>query len=589
MAYLTGITTWANVLTDIRELICGRKNDDFGNSVPESERWRDPFSGLGSEGFGTRLTLAPPSSTSDRESLQEHRAGYWARVDDCAIFLNRTGSLLQHCRQTSIWTGWHSNFQDTLMVSIRVVTRNTISGNYSNAQIEWVAHSNAANGATAGVRSSKTAINLDADGNVTLNFTTGFTCTVRLTNPETGYLETNAVFVRNFKSEYRGGIDAWRNYIKNIGAVTTIVPPTGVDGTDWDYTGQKSCAQSHDNSGTTFAFPTFPNATGGRHLGVHLAHGLGIKTNAGLTGDRYEVSFNYCHSMFRILFNGLNINVGWGPPGVLSNGSFTYGVEAGRGVTHAFLGPFATTPLSTTEIQYFITVREDSLAITLYGDPSYQGRITSNMVARITGYDEEDSNKTWAIGVNNEGYASGSGTKDSYYRLGPHMVVEKAMVRGWMDGGRNWQTGDGRWDMMVNIHDISGYDSGAQGFITIASGGMSELAFISNDYTVAPIANTNTNPDLYRLLKEPGWRASSWTLSDGFRIEQNFSNYNSVGIERERGYIEDPSLILIPQGSYASGDELLDLTTNNRYKLFGRNSWSGWLSFTGPGYAQAMF
>jgi hypothetical protein len=581
MTYLTGITTWGNLLTDMRELICGRKADDLGTTVPVAERWRDGF-----DPTGGNMVLAPPASTSDRTVSLEHRTGYWNRFDDTCIAVGAPGSETQYVRMTSVWNAWHTNFNEALHLAMVVTTPNTVAHDYTGAVVRIRGFSMPGAGSYQSITSGST-VTLDASGNGTWTYTTGYSMSFKVAHPADGILKTSAYFQRTFTDAYRGGIDSWRGYARRTTAMTYDIAPSGAQGTDWAETG--TYAAQHTTSGSSSYVEAPVNGTS-TQVAHNFSQGLGIKTNAALTGARYVVTFDYCASSMGLFYlSGQQIFHRHGGVGYTTTASRVSGLEGNQHGGTGFLDPFSGTPVSDTPIQYWIKISPTCFAIVLYGDSDKQGRITGNMIARIDGFDVDDPQDCWAKGYNV--MSTSTSSLSSYcYKMGAALPYERAWVKGWRDGGRDWQTGMGRWDFFVHTHGGSAaYDGAAYGFNCVtATLGLTRV--LNNDLDSSTnnawVPTSNTSPSQWVLLQDPHWPLNGWALAD-FGQDDTVS-LGSAGLMRPRGTITE-GFFQTWSGSWSTGDELLDTSTGKKYKLFGRSNYIGWISAGGPHLALEMF
>jgi hypothetical protein len=585
MTYLTGITTWGNLRNDFRELICGRKADDLGTTVPVAERWRDGF-----EPNLFNAVIAPPAERSDRTVTQEHRMGYWVRYDDCTLLFGAEGSEAQYVRQTGIWNAWHTSFKDVAAISVRVTTANATAHDYTGAVVQMKIYVLDASGAVTDLHSGINGT-CDSSGNVTLTYTTGYSMTLRVANPSTGILRTDAYFHRTFSTAYRGGFDAWRGYTKKTSAVTYTIAPSGAQGVDWDETGNYYAGHSAGNY--SYQHQPSSSTTSAVSLGLNMCWGMGIKTNAALTGARYELTFTYCAGAIGYWYtSGTGLYYRYGGAGYSSNGTLFTGVEGQRHTAKVFVTPFSSTPTNESAVQYWISVTPTHLAVGLYGDSAQQGRVSLNMMGAIDGFDVDDPGTSWAKGVNAEG--NGASTFHTIAsRMGPHMAVERASVKGYRDGGRDWQTGMGRYDFHAHVHGGSNIHSdGLYGYN--ASSQMYDLRdnrVLSADYDAypnGPFEYVNTQPGT-TLLQDKSWPLSrTFVVADYTQVNDVGTSGFYAGLFRPRGTLGG-GLLGTAYGAWSTGDELLDQATGKRYKLFGRNSASGWFGDRAHAMALEMF
>jgi hypothetical protein len=566
MTYLKGETTWGELINKIIDLATGAVADDQGVTTAAADRWRRPVAGVN--------VLASPAS-QDQVVVQQHRAGYWLRVDDACIGAGselKADATNQWCRQTGIWTGWSANHAEHYQVMLRVQVANTVAGDYSNAQVHLrsVADNNSSTGA------NQPTVTLDAQGNGTFT-ANGFSMTFQLGDPS-GILKVGTVYVRHFSSEFRGGFDYWRGYAKSPEKNATFdIAPPGVDGTDYERTGDRGKIVSWFNHSAYQLFPTAsaPTTTTYNSWNMGVITGLGIKTDAALTGDRYVVRFSTTHAIGYLdtLTTG-QVRFRWGGTGLSPSGARHYGLDGARAGSTIFMRPFNGTPVATSRVQYWITVTDKHLAIALNGDTVNGGVLTHSMIARVEVDDPAQDAGCWYMG-----FVGSSGNASEWVRLGAAYVVERLSNNGWAEGTRDWQTGYGRMDFL--FLGSGGWHYGHFGFCLFDYGsdaGLYPCTILQTTYGNSPqsissdIIAVSTTRDQTRNVFPPEWELAGSILMDYPRTSSS-SNY-AIGLPVPRGYVAR-GLWRTATGGWVSGDELSDSTTGKKYTLFGSNQFCG--------------
>lgn len=571
MAYLTGETTWNDVLTKISDLVTGAVADDLGTTVPVGSRWRNLYNDA-----TNGIILAAPASQEIVES-QEHRAGYWARTDDNTIWRDISDTYTQYLRQTAMVSAFTSaNFRDVLNFTAQVVTPNTTPHDYSTAVIRFRATvTSQASGGAALLSGSNVTLNAAGQGTLTFSGLTtgGITMSFEAKNPTTGILRPGAIYHRIFTAEFRGGIDHWRNFEKANANPTFPTAPPGAQGVDWDHTLGRTSTRSVYTSSTSYY-----EAIGNNDIVYwYPANGMGIKTNTALSGGRYEVSYGWTDSTHRFYKTGTAINCQWGQTAVDYNGTTRhFGVGGSHGNVFKFVDPFGTTPIAASRVQYFISVTETHLAIILNGDSNYSGRVSGNLLAKVVVDNPSLDRGCWFRGYLDSGTAGSTSHSKNWYRCGAHQLVERVSVKGYHDGGRDWQSGTGRLDIMPG------------GWGSMISGELGWCFFSSTQrtnrmtHTDAQTTNyhdsipTNGNRVTVPVYADPRWPLEGFTLNDYTLITDELGNnlphQTYAGLYRPRGYVAE-GIWYSPYYQFAEGDELLDTETSKRYKLFTNRNW----------------
>lgn len=557
MTYLKGETTWgaagATLLTKILDLITGTVADDFGTTVATADRWRRPVA-------GASAYICPPAST-DVVQTQEHRAGYWTRIDDACLYVDGSAAANMKVRQTAGWNAWHAVFGEIMVMTMQVITPNTVAGDYSNAVARFRWQSLSVADVVVGQGSGAT-VTLNAAGTGTWTYVAGYTMSINVTDPS-GILKSGACYTRAFTNTYRGGIDYWRGYAKSpTRAITWVTAPAGTSGTDWAPTDNEAAFSHISNMSASTSYWETPS---NYYLGLSPYYGLGIKTDAGLTGARYEVTFNKNEAGGLFYMSGNTILHRWGGTGVKSNATRLYGLEGDVAVNGpTWLQPFTGTPVSTSRVQYWITVKEGHIAVVLNGDPgSGGGVVTANMIAKMAVEDSVNDLGCWFKGAVNV---------VTYYRMGAHYLVERLSKKGFNDGGRDWQTGSGRVDYL-QYNDASGWWYGQQGFgwwTNAPRDNPPRVLSVDNANTYYPVPFSTDRVTQNRV--DPRGPMLGFWCSDGAVTQVENAKFD--GLYRPRGRVER-GYWMYPTGGWASGDELQDSVTGEKWMLFGVTAYVG--------------
>lgn len=569
MTYLKGETTWGNLLTKLVDLATGTVADDQGVTVAAAQRWRRTPA-LSS---ATTELVAPPAST-DRTVDQEHRAGYWLRVDDnwSRNSVDRTIWM----RQTACWSNWYTPYFGALnanqvLLTASVVTPNSIAGNYAGAQVRIACVRD--DGSNSGTNAT---ITLDANGNGTWTITAGYSMSFQL-GSDSGILSTGAYYARVFTSTYKGGIDYFRHFGKcfdQTRPITWVTPiSTGVQGADYESTGTlfrrgQSYAQS------TRGYYELPQAVGGGSSSYGYwttgwpTFGVGYKTDAALSGQRYVVRFAFNEATGQLTKNANgSVSFCQGGGGVSLAGVQEWGGGAeGWFAPMMFLKPFTSTPAAATRVQYWMSVTEEQLAIVLNADPGAVGTVTGNMIAKVESEYPAVDPGCWFMGA---------GVGNSYYwqywyRLGAHVMYERFQVKGLDDDGRDWQTATGRFDVLgYETLVSSSWNRNHLGISTVANN--PELLQIyntrnpNNGQAYAPAIPTSTIRD-NTMHKLADWKFGGLYLWDDSTGSDETAGY-VAGKYAPRGYLTR-GLLLVASGGWVPGDEVTDSVTGKKYTLF---------------------
>ena len=572
MTFLKGTTTWAQLVDKMTALACGEVADDYGVTASPAHKWRRQVAG--------QPVIMPPA-TEDTVVTQEHRSGYWMRLDDSGFMADRLSTARTFCRTTAITTGtWNTaTVYPLLYIGIAVTAVNTVSGNYSNAVVQVKAQSINSTSQTA--HSNGTNVTLSAAGTATFTFG-GLTFSIQLGDPS-GFLGLGAVFVRHFTPTYLGGIDSWRAFGKATGAPSYSVAPSGTAGTDWDAVSLLGYTSRFSTSNYYIQSP----GPGGAYPGYGI-QGMGIKTNAALTGNRYVVSFPKNEAVVSLCYLGgaaasttSRIDFVWGGVGYdPSTGLPRYGASGQNQMWTTrpqggptFLQPFSTTPSNTAaKVEYWISVTDKHITVALNGESTYNGQTTQNYISKIVQNEVlVGRDPTWAAGVIIDANGGGNfNVERSYIRLGAHPLSGPISQAGVRDGGRDWQTGMGRWDF---VHHFVASNTAPQlsallGEVMYPASntmyGYTSEAMASNQAAMSSTSPRATTPN----YADPRWYLLALPLLDYSGAANSTSiEANYPGFTIAEGYV-DHGFLLLGLGGFADGDELTDTATGKKYMLW---------------------
>lgn len=566
MTFLYGQTTWDGWIDKFADLVSGTAPDDQGTTCALADRWRVRF---GPDAGSSYRSIAPPAS-QDLTVTQEHRQGYWLRYDDCCIYNNGNASGKDFLRQKTIWTQWHANFKEWLVVTAKVTVANTVVGNYSTARVALyaVGFDNVGN-ATAIV--ANTTLTPTTDGTCTYTYNS-CTITFQIGNADTGKVTVNSFYARSFTAAFPGGVDAWRNAARNVDGLYEFTAgdvPVGVDGTDY-VVNIGPLKHGFWGANTVSSVP-YNNLAGKSQVAGSSTQtggtcGLAIKTNAALTGSHYTVTFTKSQGCGYLLTSGGSFYLGFGGVGQALDGSFIRGDEGETYLTGAMSFLTASPANGSSIVQYWISVAATHIAVVLNVEGTSGWTITSNLYAKVVS-DDATYGTCWMRGF--------WGSSLLWMRNGAHSIIERALSqgKGFYDGGRDWQTGFGRYDTMP-LDYYSDWRTGEQGFSDFYWNQWASLYVLthgsnssSSGMPLVPWTIT-----LSRMpLSDSRWQLAGFSLMDGDTPKAVDTTTGSVGKWKYRGYVSE-GLYQTPAGTFNHGDELTDTVSGNKYLLWNSNA-----------------
>jgi len=615
MTFLKGASTWGRLEHDLTRLICGEIADDYAVTAASGDKWLREVTRSVSDGvlnstttvtsataafvasdvgslviatgipIGTTIssvtngttivlsaaatasasgvtlqiatnTIKTPAAKDVASGAMSNRCGYFTNggvatgAAPFGIPATAGGGSQTVAKVTSPYTadpsssGFHR-----WVVSLSVATVNSVSGNYSTASI-----SRQVLDADSGAVLVSTALTPNAAGDVTV----GTGCVVNITDPS-GFLTANTRFVRAFTSTYMYGIDHWPMLYRASGAHTFSVAPPGVNATDYDV--------------VKLPIPPITNLTTLSERG-NLFHGLGIKTATGLGANPlYTLSFPMALMKGRIFSSGtagiLSLDVGQSQKDAV-NGLSTLRNVGGVRIS-SWIKAFTTagSVTSSSVVTYWISVTNDGIALVLNGDPGSTGKLACAWYGAFTPYDTVYDAFPISFSYFPSDYTSDNfgldfalATQYEYYSLRRRQDGS--------EGARDWQTKWMRGEHLNGPATSGQYATDISSTSQVAAVmGTSSIQMLSaighttgTNFVTAPVAPAREN--------KPGVDGKWWLY--GFQYgEGNWLNTASTGgvvdeIRHVRGSVTT-RFFFVPDGGWASGDELTDSVTGTKYLL----------------------
>lgn len=547
MTWVKGQTTWSALPAKLTALIAGEVADDSAVVVDPADAWIREIG-------GSDLLRAP---ASEDVVLPESamRMGYMS-LYNAPIVAGGLSPYVQWfqtvARVTQIYTSNPATTAGRWFGVLTCTVVNSVAHDYSVARFAWMTR----DADTGTIITNAAGIVPTVAGVITL--ANGLK--IQITDPS-GFVTLNVNWYRAFSTTYLGGVDYWPMYARRVAAHSFGVAPSALSGTDWDVV-DIPCGYGGSNI-------PLSNAGG-------MLMGLGIKTNAGLTGDLYTVNLTVAGQKMRLVNSisqagSVNLEIGGGGKVDTVYQNPTYR-QLGGSIVGAWLRPFEVpaSVLPGSAIQYWMSVKPDRIAIILNGDPGQSGRSTCNWIAKFDPYYPAIDLFPWLYGRTAAANITGSsGNLSVHYQY-------SLMSQFWrQDGseGRDWQTKWMRTDWQA----------------------------ISETYSLQQLARHGGNaisdgPDLYALGWEEGnwqqentyiisaprmnkphpidqkWWMYGWVWTDYLpSISQTSGTTNmqaNVPIDARipRGETVDGCLYL-PGDGWSTGDELTDTLTGKKYFL----------------------
>ena len=530
--WLKGQSTWSAITPLLTQLIAGEVADGSGNTVPAADAWPRVISG--------QDLLRPTDTSHDFNTGNiNFRQGYFYYVGPGDQITGHTTWI----KVTNVATSAPATAAGRYVVGLYVNNPvNTVAGNYSNASVAYQIYD--ADTGTAFYNGN--GLNFNSAGVATLPYGIQIQC-----GDPSGILQfigNQYTYFRMFTTTYPGGIDFWGyEYPKRRAAATIVVAPTGTAGTDYD------------------ANVSIPTAYSGMWQGPvnwvgSIGHGLGIKTNTGLSGAQYTVSYTVCPLSLRLEPDPTAAGqikadtcVGGAVDTVYQNPTFRPIGPVGNVGLAAWLRPYQTS-LSVTNasvVQYWLSVKKDKVVIILNADPGQTGKMTLNVIQAFTPGPQSTFDKIPVCWGNTCYDYTGASNPVSSPILLTYNTLGGLISRQNGKEGRDWQTGWGRGE---NV--LSGTRGGDWGYY-----GPTYANHLFYTNTTCPYPPTTIKPSVL----DGGWHLYAFPFYDYIPGDQSAPNaswdYETAGIQR--GTIR--GLFWLPANGWANGDELTDTSSGNVY------------------------
>ena len=602
MTWLQGITTWGALVPKLAQLACGEVADDLSVTCATGDRWvRD---------ISTSYDLIRTPTSQDVASGTLHnRAGYFTLMSYNAGVTPNTYTIHKGvCKMTAVFSGVPTGLTaaNRWVVFVKVNTVNTTPSDYSTARLDVYYLDLDAN--TTSALGSATSQAPNAAGTVTVTLGTR-TFTINVSDPS-GTLAAGTVWCRGFTATYVGGVD-WFGpfYCRKSAPATFTVNPPGTVATDYDLVDIYTATSTIAN--VVPAGPSWAWFPGG------ILDGVGIKTNTALTGAQYTFSFNMAlHKMRMFAQSGAaNGQVGcdYGGGGGLDAGTYR---RKGGWTSAIWMMPFTTagSVVSTSQVQYWMSVKANKILIILNGDPGATGVTSSAGMWTFTPYDYlGGSYDKFPVIVTAAVNVGESTTTPDAHTLKTMMRYMDQVIRQNGSEGRDWQDKWLRWDTAVNVgtvgpgstapfqdnqivsHSFCGTTDAvgtALPMLTVNSGG----GGANNSPSAIPALSTKPN------VLSGKWRMYGYSFPDILFPVANVSvsttfvqNTTFIGRAGEcdapRGYVPaavTSPWLLLPGGQFATGDELTDTISGAKFFLVVGTLYTGIFGTTGNGAGVAV-
>lgn len=365
MTFVKGQSTWAAIASDLTKLACGEMADGSGVTVATGDRWVREYD-------TTVDAIRSHASKDVNTGACSMRMGYWALTTPGVNGVGLSTFLRQMTCFGSkpAWVGANGRWAYRVVAT----TTNGTTGDYSTARVaiySWDMDSGNYN-------SSGNQLIPASDGTVTFD---GMTFKV---GDPSGFLPTGVAWIRMFTSTYLGGIDFWPMYSRRSAAATFTVNPSGANPTDWDIA---EVAPPFPYCNNQPVYSSSASTSASTQWWAGWGSGLGIKTNAALTGALYTLSFPMALHKLRIAQSATagSLRLDYGR--LVLDGA-TYRRVSGQG-TSSWVPAFQT-PAQVTNaavISYWMLVKPDCIIVTLSGDPGLSGKVGCGHVSTFTPYD----------------------------------------------------------------------------------------------------------------------------------------------------------------------------------------------------------
>jgi hypothetical protein len=588
MTYLFKETTHENRLADAIALITGQAADDNGVTLSADDAWVNVGDGNG------YTYLRAPNDTY--LMTQEHRSGYLARIDDTfdsRIIPARTGSYSANnsperdnydldgnrlrgetwCRQTQCWT--NMNTDHYWWFAVHVYEPNTVAFDYSDAKIQTSLYyqSNYRQANT----SSATYTTIATDGTIDYTYSS-YNMKVQLGDPS-GFLDPGARFVRLYDQNFLGGFDVHRFTENTVDPRTFNVTIDGVEGTDWAWTGGFGGYSADDDARPAYDERydfsiLYPASISSPWSYGKFSGGIGIKTNAALTGNRYEVVLPVEDSLIGFTQGTTTFIYTYAIP--VENKGFTGvsnywngGVSVPTDLRGLTCKNATSTPPGTTPVRLYMNVTPDYInVICLLTGTAYGSQPGVLNHCRLLSPIDTNERSVWST---NNCYSM----NDNQYPY-PHTVTGpvpmwmKTFQDGATKGTRDWQTKwgmndfrqtgiDASYSSRVETQYHTTYDATVQAMHYYREEDTSAIPGLESDADYATKSNVST-------LGQGELPLVKLDLSSYYFTFSNDTSNNAVYTQNYG--IQMGAMYPIPKNSLANGDEFEDVISGKKWKVF---------------------
>jgi hypothetical protein len=493
-------------------------------------------------------TIRTPSVKDVSTGACANRTGYFANVSasisNSGGFLSTVGNgackLINPFTSDPSTSGFHRWY-----VVISVIGANSVSGNYSTATLSYQYY-DADTGALVG--------NSNATPNGAGNATLSNVLQVNVSDPS-GFLNVNMKWIRAFTSTYMYGIDWWPMLPREGSTAPSFTAaPPGVSGTDYDI--------------VRIAAPV---AASGVYTGYSSSrcgpfYGLGIRTATGLGGNAlYTVTTSMALAKCRIFnsaTNGvLSLDVSGSKPDT-ANTTTMRGIEL-RIATwiKAFQTPASVS--SSSQVQYWLSVKNDGIVLLLNGDPGVSGKMGSSWICSFTPSDSSYdvlpvlfNTDVLDFTTDNSGATGICGVQYSYWGQRRRQDASETSA------SRDWQTKWLRCDHGAAVLwagasalDISGMISALTSLYPFgAANGTASGNYPSRQYKPGPDGKWWLYGFQYAEMgfNSSNWQGAAVSVVDDLRFVR--------GSHTSR-------LLYLADTGWNNGDELTDTGTSQKYQL----------------------
>jgi hypothetical protein len=602
MTWVKGLSTWANLSNDLTKLICGEKADDSAVTVASGDRWVREFTrtvtdgvlnstttvtsataaftsqDVGANVIGTGVPLgatiasvtnsttvvlsAAATATNTGVTLQicfdtirtksaldvstgncSGRTGYFALFSTAATTNDMATPGSSVCKVTSPFSsdpstsGFHR-----WVVFVKMLTANTVSGNYSTATVAWWVY-DADSGAAI---TSNSPVSPNAAGSLTIF--SGLV--VSLTDPS-GFLAVGTQWLRGFTATYMYGVDVWPMLTREGATTATFsVNPPGVAGTDYDL----------------IRLPAPPSGMVGIAAGIrgNLFYGLGIKTATGNSGALYTASHSLALHKGRI-FNSatvgiLSLDVGESRMDAVNTSALRcLGL---RVTTWAKMFQTPASVVGTSQVQYFMSVKADGITLVLNADPGASGKLGTAYFGSFTPTEPTYDVLPTCFNVGVIDFTGDTLADPSLAAQFSYWSLRR--LQDGSEGTRDWQT---KWMRCepLNYQRASGASYTDGPTITQTTGVSTTPQLTHLGFYTGSSGTTFTEAYAARMNK-PSIDGKWWLFGWQFGEEAWLPN-SATQTENKLVRATNSRFYFVPDDGWGSGDELTDTVSGIKYLL----------------------